>query len=136
MVWMLRHTELSLGVFGGDILKGFVLCRQIQEGHLRIEFLGVNPTVQKEGIGTMLLKHVLLTVDSTVNRLRSSPPLGGEDILQFAAEFKEITLIPVEDLRIIKWYQKYGFSLTGETHWNPFTQKEEDIMKLRNQHPS
>ena len=108
-VWLERYTSLSVGVWDKHTLKGFVLCRLIEEGHLRIEFLGVNPKVQKEGIGTMLLKHVL----------------------QFAAEFKDITLIPVEDSRIIKWYQKYGFSLTGETHWNPFTQQEEGVMILR-----
>jgi ribosomal protein S18 acetylase RimI-like enzyme len=110
MVWMLRHTELSLGVFDLNVLKGFVVCRQIAEGHLRIEFLGVNPKVQKEGIGTMLLKHVL----------------------QFAADFYELSLIPVEDLRIIKWYQKHGFEFTGETQKNPFTQQEECAMALRN----
>jgi N-acetylglutamate synthase-like GNAT family acetyltransferase len=110
MVWMLRHTELSLGMFDKNVLKGFILCRQLEEGHLRIEFLGVNPKVQKEGIGTMLLKHVL----------------------QFATDYR-ISLIPVEDSRIIKWYQKFGFCLTGNTQVNPFTGELEEIM-IRSPH--
>jgi len=106
-VWMFRHTELSLGIFDTNVLKGFILCRKIEEGHLRIEFLGVNPNVQKEGIGTMLLKHVL----------------------QFATDYR-ISLIPVEDSRIINWYQKFGFCFTGDTQVNPFTGELEVIMIL------
>lgn len=108
MVWMLRHTELSLGVFQGSVLKGFILCRHIHEEHLQIEFLGVSPLYQKDGIGTLLLKH----------------------LLQSCCD-KQLTLIPVDNPRIIKWYQKFGFTFTGKPQVNPFTGEIEEAMLRR-----
>ena len=107
MCWMYRMTSMSLGVWDttGTMLKGFVVCRQIEDGHLRIEFLGVNPLYQKDGIGTLLLKHVLQSCGD-----------------------KELSLIPVDNLRIINWYQKHGFSFTGKIQINTFTGEEEKLM--------
>lgn len=121
--WCLRATVFSFGIWREKELEGFVICRDRRgesDSSLRIEFLGVNPSGQNKGIGTMLLKHVL----------------------QFAANqgITRIDLVPVENPRIINWYQKNGFEFSGESWKNPWTGELERQMvfvgESRNPHPS
>ncbi len=107
-VWMLRHTEWSLGVYDKDKLAGFILTRRVSEGHLCIEFLGVCLTRQELGIGTMLLKHVLQLCN-----------------------YPKISLVPLNS-RVANWYKKYGFEF-GTPQKNPFTGELEEVM-VRSQH--
>jgi N-acetylglutamate synthase-like GNAT family acetyltransferase len=105
-VWMLRHTELSLGAYVKGELAGFILTRCVSEGHLCIEFLGVNPLYQKDGIGTMLLKRVLQCCGD-----------------------KDISLVPLND-RVAQWYKKHGFEFSAP-RINPFTGELEEVMVYR-----
>ena len=59
--WKLRDSNLSLGAFaeeGKGSLCGFILVC-VKEGGYHIEFLGVDPTAQKGGLGTALLRRIL-----------------------------------------------------------------------------
>lgn len=105
IVWMLRHTELSLGIYVKGELAGFILTRDTKES-LCIEFLGVCPKRQELGIGTMLLKHVLQLCN-----------------------YPKITLVPLND-RVAQWYKKHGFQSIG-FHRNPFTDQQEEVMLLQ-----
>jgi ribosomal protein S18 acetylase RimI-like enzyme len=114
--WSDRNTGLSYGVFDSTkTLRGFVITKQKDAKTQHIEFLGVNPTCQKGGIGTILLTRVLDTC------LR----LG-----------RRITLIPVNDLRVINWYKKYGFIAVGQPFLSPYTGDLEQLMEYRSTHNS
>jgi hypothetical protein len=102
IVWMLRHTGLSLGAYVKGELAGFIITRDTRES-LCIEFLGVCLTRQELGIGTMLLKHVLQLCN-----------------------YPKITLVPLND-RVAQWYKKYGFQSIGY-EINSFTGEKEEIM--------
>lgn len=87
--WMARNRNLSYGTFGADgCLHGFLVTTHSESHAQKIEFLGVNPSCQKGGIGTELLKKILDYCLRTGFRA---------------------TLIPVNDPRIIHWYKKHGF---------------------------
>jgi GNAT superfamily N-acetyltransferase len=109
--WMDRNRNLSYGMFGSDGgLHGFILTTQTKSyaSHTqKIEFLGVNPSCQKGGIGTQLLKLILDYCLRTNSRA---------------------TLIPVNDPRIIHWYNKHGFVNYGQPFVSTYTGDIEQLM--------
>jgi len=109
--WMDRNPNLSYGMFGPDgSLHGFILTTQTKSyaSHTqKIEFLGVNPSCQKGGIGTQLLKLILDYCLRTNSRA---------------------TLIPVNDPRIIHWYNKHGFVNYGSPFISSYTGDIEQLM--------
>ena len=109
--WAGRNHKLSYGVFNtSNLLLGFILTKQKDTKTQHIEFLGVDPTCQKGGIGTILLTRVLDTC------LRAK---------------YHITLIPVNDERIINWYRKYGFVPTGRPILSAYTGDMEQVMEYK-----
>ena len=107
-VWNQRQKDLSVGIFDEQrILIGFLLTKQIQDKHQQIEFIGVSPTIQKGGVGTHLLRKVLASAETEQYR---------------------VTLIPVNDERIIGWYKKQGFRFWGEPRISPYTGDLEQVM--------
>jgi ribosomal protein S18 acetylase RimI-like enzyme len=106
--WNARNKNLTFGAFDSNSLLGFVLTRQISNNQQQIEFLGVDPTCQKGGIGTILLQKILNHCIQTKSRA---------------------TLIPVNDPRIIHWYKKHGFNFYGEPFISPYTGDTEQIMQ-------
>lgn len=112
--WSDRNKGLSYGVFDSSkTLRGFVITKHKDAKTQHIEFLGVDPTCQKGGIGTILLTRVLDTC------LR----LG-----------RRITLIPINDSRVINWYKKYGFVAIGQPFFSPYTGDLEQLMKHSSTH--
>jgi ribosomal protein S18 acetylase RimI-like enzyme len=108
VAWNARNPSLSFGIFDEQrILVGFLLTKEIQDKHQQIEFIGVSPLIQKGGIGTHLLRKVL---DVSHER-----------------QFK-VTLIPVNDDRIVGWYKKHGFMNWGEPRISPYTGDLEQVM--------
>ncbi len=108
VAWTARNPSLSFGIFDEQrILVGFLLTKQIQNNHQQIEFIGVSPKIQKGGIGTHLLRKVLK--DATHQHYM-------------------VTLIPVNDERIIGWYKKHGFTNWGEPRISSFTGDLEQVM--------
>jgi ribosomal protein S18 acetylase RimI-like enzyme len=107
--WIQRTPSISFGVFDIDTtLRGFVLTNQNNIKTQHIEFLGVDPTCQKGGIGTILLTRVL---DTCLRRnLR-------------------ITLVPIDDPRVINWYKKYGFVAIGQPFLSSYTGDLEQRME-------
>jgi ribosomal protein S18 acetylase RimI-like enzyme len=107
--WTGRNLNLSYGVLDtSNILRGFILTKQKDARTQHIEFLGVDPTCQKGGIGTILLTRVLDTCLRTHYR---------------------ITLVPVNDNRVINWYRKYGFVAVGRPLPSPYTGDMEQVME-------
>ena len=108
VAWNARNPSLSFGIFDEQrILVGFLLTKQIQNNHQQIEFIGVSPTIQKGGVGTLLLRSVL--DDSKRQRYM-------------------VTLIPVNDERIIGWYKKHGFRNHGDPRISSYTGEWEQVM--------
>ena len=106
--WMDRNRNLSYGMFGSDgSLHGFLIATQTLSHTQKIEFLGVNPSCQKGGIGTQLLKLILDYCLRTNSRA---------------------TLIPVNDPRIIHWYNKHGFVNYGQPFVSSYTGDIEQLM--------
>jgi ribosomal protein S18 acetylase RimI-like enzyme len=119
--WKSRCADLSVGIVAeeGDGLASpahgaptpiaaFILVRRPAPRTISIEFLGVSPTAQKGGLGTILLRHVLDVCDKT----RSCA-----------------TLVPVNDQRIIQWYKKHGFDFYGPTYKSRYTGDDEQRMQ-------
>jgi ribosomal protein S18 acetylase RimI-like enzyme len=107
--WTGRNPNLSYGVFDtSNTLRGFIITKQKDTRTQHIEFLGVDPTCQKGGIGTILLTRVL---DVCLRR------------------HQRITLIPIDDLRVINWYKKYGFVMIGSPIVSAYTGDLEQIME-------
>jgi len=107
-VWNARNKDLSIGVFDDQqILLGFLLTKQVQNSHQQIEFIGVNPTVQKGGVGTSLLRFIV-------------------DYCQ--QNGLTVTLIPVNDDKIIGWYKKNGFREYGAPVISKYTGDLEQTM--------
>lgn len=105
--WKGRSLDLSLGAFSEDesaaatnTLIGFILCSTKEPNQVCIEFLGVSPTCQKGGTGTSLLRHILDYCQRSHSR---------------------VTLIPVNDQRIIQWYKKHGFTEFGAPFISRYT---------------
>lgn len=110
-VWNQRHVELSFGIFDEQrILIGFLLTKQLHDTHLQIEFIGVSPTVQKGGVGTRLLRKILDVCKPRRYR---------------------VTLVPVNDEKIIGWYKKHGFQPFGNLTVSPYTGDLEQVMALQ-----
>ena len=106
--WNTRNPNLSFGFFDEQcVLIGFLLTKQIRNNHQQIEFIGVSPVIQKGGIGTHLLRKVL--EDATMHHYI-------------------VTLIPVNDERIIGWYKKNGFSNWGSPRISSYTGDLEQVM--------
>lgn len=106
--WDSRNPSLSFGFFDEQcVLIGFLLTKQLQEKHQQIEFIGVSPTIQKGGVGTLLLRRVL--EDSKTRQ-------------------SLVTLIPVNDEKIIGWYKKHGFFNWGEPRLSSYTGEWEQVM--------
>ena len=107
-VWVARNPSLSFGIFDEQrILIGFLLTKEIRNNHQQIEFIGVSPIIQKGGVGTLLLRKVL--EDAITHRYM-------------------VTLIPVNDERIIGWYKKNGFQNYGEPRISSYTGDLEQVM--------
>lgn len=112
--WLGRNPNISFGVFDTEnTLRGFVLTNQKDTGTQHIEFLGVDPTCQKGGIGTILLTRVL---DTCLRRNQ------------------RITLVPIDDPRVINWYKKYGFVTVGQPFLSPYTGESEQLMEYNPMH--
>jgi ribosomal protein S18 acetylase RimI-like enzyme len=110
--WISRATAFSFGAFEGKSLVGFVISsyQAELENSYHIHFLGIHPSVQKGGFGTTLLHNVI----------------------QAASEKKKsVSLIPLENERLIRWYEKQGFSFTGKVISSPYTGEQERFM-IRN----
>lgn len=111
VAWSERNPSLSFGFFDEQcVLIGFLLTKQIQDKHQQIEFIGVSPAIQKGGIGTVLLRKVLTAAESHKSR---------------------VTLIPVNDERIIGWYKKHGFLFWGAPRVSPYTGDIEQVMEYK-----
>ena len=107
-VWDSRNPRLSFGLFDEQrILIGFLLTKQIHQAHQQIEFIGVSPWIQKGGVGTLLLRKVLNDAQHH----------------QYM-----VSLIPVNDERIIGWYKKHGFQNYGEPRLSKYTGELEQMM--------
>jgi ribosomal protein S18 acetylase RimI-like enzyme len=112
--WTGRNPNLSYGVFDtSNTLRGFIITKQKDTRTQHIEFLGVDPTCQKGGIGTILLTRVL---DICLRR------------------HQRITLIPIDDLRVINWYKKQGFIAVGHHVLSPYTGDLEQLMEYKSTH--
>ena len=106
--WNSRDKGLSYGVFDEQrILVGFLLTKQIKDQHQHIEFIGVHPIVQQGGVGSLLLRTV-------VNYCQNNKI--------------QLTLIPVNNEKIIQWYKKNGFQPYGEPRISPYTGDLEQTM--------
>lgn len=112
--WIKRTLPISFGVFDTEnILRGFVITNQKTIKTQHIEFLGVDPTCQKGGIGTILLTRVL---DTCLRRNY------------------RITLVPIDDQRVIQWYTKYGFVVVGQPFLSSYTGDLEQCMEYKPRH--
>lgn len=108
VAWNSRTKDLSFGFFDEQrVLLGFLLTKTVQTHHQQIEFIGVSPIIQKGGVGTHLLRKVL--DDSTKHKYM-------------------LTLIPVNDEHIIRWYRKHGFQMYGVPNVSPYTGELEQVM--------
>lgn len=106
--WNERNSDLSFGFFDEQrVLLGFLLTKTIQTDHQQIEFIGVSPLIQKGGVGTQLLRKVLTDAEQR----------------QYA-----VTLIPVNDEKIIGWYKKQGFQDFGRPRISEYTGDLEQVM--------
>jgi ribosomal protein S18 acetylase RimI-like enzyme len=106
--WNARNPNLSFGIFDDQrTLIGFLLTKEIRNNHQQIEFIGVSPLIQKGGVGSQLLRKVLSTAIEK----------------QFM-----VTLIPVNDEKIIGWYKKHGFQNHGNPRISPYTGDLEQVM--------
>lgn len=82
-VWKQRREDASLGIWRGDCLIAAAIVR----GHM-LEYICVSSTARGSGIGTQLLQAVIAL----------SPALH---------------LTPVNDPRVIRWYESQGFRLSS-----------------------
>jgi ribosomal protein S18 acetylase RimI-like enzyme len=97
--WIERRREVSYGIFTGESMEGFTLVR-----NQHIEFIGVDPKAQGKGLGTHLLHKVMEDLEG------------------------DITLIPLNDEKIIHWYKKNGFQIESVSVRNGV---REILMRLR-----
>jgi len=109
MSWLTRATAFSFGAFQKNILCGFILTSYQEElnNSYHIHFLGIHPSVQKGGFGTTLLHKV---------------------IQQASVYKKPVSLIPLDNEQLIRWYEKQGFSFFGEPIVSPYTGEQERLM--------
>ena len=83
-VWKRRREDASLGIWHGDCLVAAAIVRD----HM-LEYICVSSTARGGGIGTQLLQAVIAL----------SPALH---------------LTPVNDPRVIRWYESQGFRLSSQ----------------------
>lgn len=89
-----RVRNLSKGIYldSGD-LAGFILCdvhgKEFEQ--IKINYIVVHPDYQNHGFGSLLLQ----TVVSLCLKMK-----------------KQVSLIPVMKLHILRWYRKQGFRIT------------------------
>ena len=107
--WLSRATAYSWAAWQDGRKRGFVITsyQESLENSYHIHFIGTHPSVQKGGFGTTLLHKV---------------------IKQATAEQKHVTLIPLNNERLIRWYEKQGFSFFGKSIVSPYTGEEENLM--------
>jgi GNAT superfamily N-acetyltransferase len=99
--WRQRDPDLSIGCFDRGVLVGAAIV-----GNRFLHYIFVNAEYQKEGVGSRLLRAVLL----------SSP---------------NIHLTPVPDPKIQAWYIKHGFHLSFEDgDYRVFTRHTHDLRSL------
>ena len=84
-VWKDRERENSLGIWHPD---GALMATALVRGHV-LEYICVSPHAQGDGLGTILLNAVI----------QRCPALH---------------LTPVNDDRVIRWYERHGFVLTAQ----------------------
>jgi GNAT superfamily N-acetyltransferase len=83
-VWKQRREDASLGIWHGDCLVAAAIVRGTM-----LEYICVSSTARGSGIGTQLLQAVMAL----------SPALH---------------LTPVNDPRVIRWYESQGFRLSSQ----------------------
>jgi ribosomal protein S18 acetylase RimI-like enzyme len=99
--WRHRNFGMSFAAISpNEQVVGFLLFRG-----KRIEYLAVDPEYQSYGIGSQLLKKVL----EECHRYNIRPDL-----------------IPIR--KVMGWYRRYGFELSGEWNTHPITGEAEPIM--------
>jgi GNAT superfamily N-acetyltransferase len=84
IVWQSRSAHASLGVWMGGALVGAAIVRD-----RCLEYIFVDSICRGSGIGTQLLHRVI-------------------------AEVPAVYLTPVNDQRIIRWYESQGFCLSSQ----------------------
>ena len=107
--WLSRATAYSWAAWQNGAIQGFVITsyQENLENSYHIHFIGIHPSVQKGGFGTTLLHKV---------------------IEQASALQKPVTLIPLNNERLIGWYEKQGFSFFGKPIVSQYTGEEERLM--------
>ncbi len=101
--WRHRNFGMSFAAISpNEQVVGFLLFRG-----KRIEYLAVDPEYQSYGIGSLLLKKVL----EECFRKQIRPDL-----------------IPIQTEKIMGWYRRYGFELSGDWNIHPVTGEAEPIM--------
>lgn len=110
--WIYRATAYSWAFWQNDVLQAFIITsyQAKLEDSYHIHFLGVHPSVQKGGFGTTLLHKV---------------------IQQAKEQQKPVSLYPIQDDKVIRWYEKQRFSFHGNSVVSPFTGDEEQLMLYR-----
>jgi ribosomal protein S18 acetylase RimI-like enzyme len=112
--WLSRATAYSWALWQNESLKGFIITsfQAELENSYHIHFIGTHPSVQKGGFGTTLLHKV---------------------IQQAFFQKKPVTLIPIMNERLIRWYEKQGFSFLSDRKpiISPYTGEEEQLMIIR-----
>jgi GNAT superfamily N-acetyltransferase len=92
-----RVKNLSKGIYldSGELV-GFILCDIYGEtfNAVKVNYIVVHPAYQKNGLGSMLLEHIL----------RLSKRMA-----------KNVILIPVQKRHILQWYRKKGFRISKVT---------------------
>jgi GNAT superfamily N-acetyltransferase len=84
-IWEERTTELCLSIWNKKELHAAALVR-----NHKLEYIFVHESYRSSGIGTKLLRAILQKCPS-------------------------LYLVPVNDERIIRWYESMGFSLSSIT---------------------
>jgi ribosomal protein S18 acetylase RimI-like enzyme len=89
-----RVENLSKGIYldSGE-LAGFILC-DVDGDHfekIKINYIVIHPAFQKQGFGSILL----------------------QEIVRICLKIKkQVTLVPVMRLHILRWYRKQGFRIS------------------------
>ena len=86
VAWRRRDTERSLGLFIDDVLIGFTLVREN-----KLFYIGIDPECQAGGYGSRLLQEVI--------KLSKVKKVG-------------LSLVPVNNTKVIHWYMRYGFKIS------------------------
>lgn len=88
--WRKRNRKGSLGAYSEDgNLLAYAITTQKGDGSWFLEFLAVDPESQGSGLGTILLQ-----------KLKGMNP--------------KISLVPVNNQKLIHWYKKHGFEIIAE----------------------